>query len=97
MSHESDAASSGWFANLDPGDVDAAGAAIREGSAEGPRDWPRLAVESGFADDEADYYEKLHAATVDAAREAAQAAGRADDQQLIHALRAMDDMARILV
>ena len=83
-----------WFAGVAPGDADAAAAAIRDGEAEQPRDWPALAVESGFAADEDQYYDRLHEATVDAAREAARAAGRADDQQLIHALRAMDDAER---
>ncbi len=83
-----------WFAGVDPGDAAAAAAAIREGAADEPRNWPALAVDSGFAADEAEYYDRLHAATVDAAREAARAAGRADDQQLIHALRAMDDAER---
>ena len=86
-----------WFAGVDPGDADAAAAAIREGGADEPRDWPALAVDAGFAADADDYYDRLHEATVDAAREAARAAERADDKQLIHALRAMDDMARILV
>ncbi len=83
-----------WFAGVDAGDPEAAAAAIREGEADQPRDWPALAVESGFASDEDEYYDRLHEATVDAAREAARAAERADDQQLIHALRAMDDAER---
>ena len=83
-----------WFAGVDAGDPEAAAAAIREGEADQPRDWPALAVESGFASDEDEYYDRLHEATVGAAREAARAAERADDQQLIHALRAMDDAER---
>jgi len=83
-----------WFAGVDPGDPEAAAAAIRGSEADEPRDWPALAVESGFAADEGEYYDRLHEATVDAAREAARAAERADDQQLIHALRAMDDAER---
>ncbi|WP_435115055.1 NOP5/NOP56 family protein [Halolamina sp. C58] len=84
----------GWFAGVDPGDSEAAAAAIRESEADEPRDWPALAVDAGFAADEGEYYDRLHEATVDAAREAARAAERADDQQLIHALRAMDDAER---
>ncbi|WP_053948494.1 NOP5/NOP56 family protein [Halolamina sediminis] len=83
-----------WFAGIDPGDPEAAAAAIREGEADEPRDWPALAVDAGFAADEDEYYDRLHEATVDAAREAARAAERADDQQLIHTLRAMDDAER---
>jgi nucleolar protein 56 len=85
----------GWFEGLDPGDVEAASAAIREGSAETPAEWPELAVESGFADEEADYYERLHEATVQAATEAVREAETADDKQLIHAVRAMDDAERV--
>ncbi|MEF8827808.1 MAG: NOP5/NOP56 family protein [Halolamina sp.] len=84
----------GWFAEVEPGDTEAAASAIRHGEAETPADWPALAVESGFADDEAEYYDLLHEATVTAAREAAREAERADDKQLIHALRAMDDTER---
>ncbi len=86
-----------WFAGVDPGDVDDAARAIRDGSGDAPADWPALAVESGFADDEDAYYDLLHDATIRAAREAARAAEQADDQQLVHALRAMDDMARKVV
>ncbi|WP_134670503.1 NOP5/NOP56 family protein [Halorussus marinus] len=82
------AAPNGWF------EGDAAGGAdrIREGRADAPADWPALAVESGFADDESDYYARLREATIGAAREAAAERERADDQQLVHAVRAMDDL-----
>jgi nucleolar protein 56 len=85
----------GWFADLDPGDPEAAAAAIREGTAESPRDWPGEAVASGFAVDEDDYYETLHGATLGATREAVHERERADDQQLKHAVRAMDDCERV--
>jgi RNA processing factor Prp31 len=52
-------------------------------------------VDAGFAADEDDYYDRLHEATVEATRVAAREAGRADDQQLIHAVRAMDDTGRV--
>jgi len=84
----------GWFAGVDPDDAAAAGDAVRTGRADAPEDWPALAVDAGFADDEDAYYDQLHDATVTAAHEAARAAERADDQQLIHALRAMDDTER---
>lgn len=83
-----------WFAGVDPGDSEAAAAAVAAGEADEPRDWPALAVDAGFAADEDEYYDRLHEATVTAAREAARAAERADDKQLIHALRAMDDTER---
>ena len=84
----------GWFDGVDPDDVSVGAAAIDEGVAETPADWPALAVEAGFAADEDDYYDRLHAVTVHAAREAAAERERAADRQLAHAVRAMDDCAR---
>jgi len=84
----------GWFANCEPDDVDAAAAAVRDGSASEPADWPARAVDAGFAPDEGAYYDALHEATVAAARAEAMERERADDQQLVHAVRAMDDCAR---
>ncbi|MFC6825353.1 NOP5/NOP56 family protein [Halopelagius fulvigenes] len=86
-------AEAGWFENADAGDG-AAATAIREGRAETPADWPTRAVDAGFAADEADYYEKLRAAAIDAARNSAAERERADDKQLVHAVRAMDDAER---
>jgi nucleolar protein 56 len=83
----------GWFANVEP---DGSGdRAIREGSADAPDDWPALAVESGFAADESEYYEQLREATITAAREEVRERERADDAQLVHAVRAMDDTERV--
>lgn len=84
--------SAGWFAGLDPDDTAAGATRIREGRADAPDDWPRAAVESGFAASESDYYERLRAAAIDAARDAVVERERADDQQLVHAVRAMDDL-----
>jgi nucleolar protein 56 len=84
----------GWFANCEPDDVDAAAAAVREAAASEPADWPARAVDAGFASDEGAYYDALREATVAAARAAAMERERADDQQLVHAVRAMDDCAR---
>ena len=81
----------GWFVGLDPGDLDAASEAIVHGTAEEPRDWPHLAVESGAADSVEDYYDRLHEATIHAARRTVQERERADDQQLAQAVEAMDD------
>jgi len=91
-------ADAGWFA--DPADEaagrDAAAARdrIANGEADRPRDWPALAVETGFADSTDDYYDRLHEATVAATRATVRERERADDQQLIHAVRAMDDCER---
>ncbi len=81
----------GWYAGLDPDNTAAAATAIRDGSAETPAEWPEKAVSDGFVPNTDAYYERLHAATTAAARGAAQEAQRSDDQQLIHAVRAMDD------
>jgi nucleolar protein 56 len=90
-----DAPGSGWFESVPPDDLDAARDVIETGSAETPGDWPALAVESGFAADEDDYYDRLHEATIEATRATARERGRADDRQLIHAVRAMDDADRL--
>ncbi|MBZ6493512.1 NOP5/NOP56 family protein [Natrinema longum] len=84
----------GWFVAGDRDDPDATTTAIREGSADEPRDWPALAVEAGFASDEAEYYEALREATTAATRAAVTERERADDRQLIHAIRTMDDCNR---
>lgn len=84
--------SAGWFEGVDPDDVEAGVTRIREGRADAPADWPRQAVVAGFAADEADYYAKLHDAAVEATREEASERERADDQQIVHAVRAMDDV-----
>lgn len=86
--------SGGWFEDVDPGDLDAAAEAIRDGTAHSVHDWPTLAVESGVAETTGEYYDLLHKATIHATREAVREAEAADDQQLIHAIRAMDDSER---
>ena len=82
----------GWFERA--GANGRGAAAVREGSADQPREWPRLAVERGVVDDESAYYERLREATLTAAREAVAERESADDQQLVHAVRALDDCAR---
>ena len=84
----------GWFAGHDPDDEDALTASVRAGTAEGPAAWPAQAVAAGFADDETDYYDRLHDVSMAATRQAVHERERADDQQLIHAIRAMDDCER---
>jgi nucleolar protein 56 len=92
--HMTDSATdAGWFQAVDPGDLDAARDAIENGSADAPDDWPTRAVKAGFAEDEDDYYDRLHDATIHATREAVRERERADDQQLTHSIRAMDDLA----
>lgn len=82
----------GWFEHgTDDGDRTAA---IREGHTEQPREWPRIAVEQSVAEDESAYYDLLHDATLAAAREAVAEREGADDRQLVHAVRALDDCAR---
>lgn len=89
-----EAADAGWFQDVDPGDLDTAREAIEQGNADEPRDWPAQAVDAGFAEDEDEYYSLLHDATVAATREAVRERERADDQQLKHSIRAMDDAER---
>mgnify|MGYP006282445473 CR=1 FL=1 len=84
-------ADDGWFAGVESGDAEAGAAAIREGNADAPADWPRLAVETGFVDDETDYYAALRDSALRATREAVTERERADDRQLVHAVRSMDD------
>jgi len=85
---------SGWFESVPPDDHDATRDAIENGSADAPENWPALAVDSGFVTDEDSYYDALHDATVHATREAVRERERADDQQLVHAVRSMDDADR---
>jgi len=93
--NERSAAGSGWFAEVGLDDPESVREAIETGSAEAPRDWPALAVEAGVAADEDDYYGTLHEATLAATRAAVAERERADDRQLIHAVRAMDDAERV--
>ncbi len=84
----------GWFDDVDPDGLEGAREAIEEGRADAPADWPALAVEAGFAVDEDAYYDRLHEATTMAARETIREREAADDRQLVHAVRAMDDCER---
>jgi len=84
----------GWFADLDPENMASAAERIESGRADAPADWPSRAVEAGFAADADDYYERLHAATTAATEAAVVERERADDQQLVHAVRAMADCER---
>jgi nucleolar protein 56 len=95
MSDTSGPADAAWFADVDWGDTEAVTEAITRGSADSPADWPALAVETGFADDESTYYERLHEATTTAMRTAVRERERADDRQVAHAVRAMDDVERV--
>ncbi|MFC7070322.1 NOP5/NOP56 family protein [Halobaculum lipolyticum] len=81
-----------WFA---VGDDESPAERVRHGSAPAPADWPTLAVESGVAADEEEYYARLREATVSATRAAVDERERADDRQLLHAVRAMDDAERV--
>ena len=81
-----------WFAG---GDEESPADRVRDGDADAPAEWPALAVETGFAADEDDYYAKLRETTVEAARAAVDERERADDRQLLHAVRAMDDADRV--
>ncbi|WP_181686292.1 NOP5/NOP56 family protein [Halorhabdus salina] len=84
----------GWFRGLDPDDGAAAASAITEGRGDDPADWPAIAVESGFAPDRETYYDRLRAATIEAAQTGVTKREQADDQQLVHAIRSLDDCER---
>lgn len=84
-----------WFAGLPPDDSEAAIESIASGSAETPRAWPSIAVEEGYADSEAEYYDRLRDATIEAARRSVRSREQADDSQLVHAVRSMDDTERL--
>jgi nucleolar protein 56 len=90
-----ESAGDGWFRDLDPGDLDGARDAIENGSADTPADWPARAVDTGFAENEDDYYSLLHDATMHATREVVREREQSDDQQLKHSIRAMDDCLRV--
>lgn len=83
-----------WFGGLDAEDGAAVREAIESGAASSPADWPSLALDTGFADSRAEYYERLRTATIDAASATASERERADDRQLVHAVRALDDCTR---
>ncbi|SEW30722.1 NOP5/NOP56 family protein [Halobacterium jilantaiense] len=83
----------GWFADADVRDPEAAGRVVREGRADAPDDWPTRAVEAGVAADEDEYYELLRDAAIAGTRAAVRERERADDQQLVHAVRAMADLS----
>lgn len=83
---------SGWF--VDGLDRERAVERVRTGTAMSPHDWPSIAVESEVVPDRDEYYESLHEITCAAAREAVEEHERADDQQLIHLVRALDDCQR---
>jgi len=93
----------GWFEGRPSGAADGdagtesddAAARVRDRSAAAPTDWPARAVNAGFAGDADEYYDRLNAATTRATREAVRERERADDAQLIHAVRAMDDCERV--
>ncbi len=84
----------GWFADATPADRDTAKTALRDGKADAPAGWPSKAVAAGAVDDEAAYYEWLQTVAIEATRDAVREHERADDQQLIHMLRSLDDCQR---
>lgn len=84
----------GWFVGIDPGDVEGAADRIENGRAAGPDEWPSLAVGAEFVEDQERYYDQLREATIQAARAEVSRRESADDTQLAHAVRALDDCTR---
>ncbi|AAG19551.1 MULTISPECIES: NOP5/NOP56 family protein [Halobacterium] len=83
----------GWFADTAVRDADAAADAVRNGHADAPENWPAAAVEDGVVDDADEYYDRLRDATRAATRAAVRERERADDQQLVHAVRTIGDLS----
>ena len=94
MSDGTPSTGTGWFEGVDPDDIESASESITTNQAEAPRDWPTVAVQSGFADSKEEYYERLHEVTLHATREEVRTRERADDKQLVRSVRAMDDAER---
>lgn len=94
MSDRAPSTTAGWFEGIDPDDLERASEAITDNRAEEPQDWPTMAVEAGYADSKEEYYELLREATLNATREQVRERERADDMQLVHSVRAMDDAER---
>ncbi|NUE02862.1 NOP58 family protein [Halorubraceae archaeon YAN] len=84
----------GWFEGVSPDDSDSTIDRIRDGDSDAPDHWPKRAVEAGFSADEETYYEQLRSVTIEATRQAVKTREQADDSQLVHAVRAMDDCDR---
>lgn len=84
----------GWFENLDPDDIEGAATAVMDGQAERPADWPTVAVDTGFVDSETAYYDRLRTASITAAEAAVTERELADDRQLLHAVRSLEDCDR---
>ena len=82
---------SGWFVGIDPGDIEGAAERIENRQAAEPSDWPGLAVGAGFVENRERYYDQLREATIHAARAEVTRRESADDRQLAHAIRALDD------
>ena len=82
---------SGWFVGIDPGDIEGAAERIENRQAAEPGDWPGLAVGAGFVENRERYYDQLREATIHAARAEVTHRESADDRQLAHAIRALDD------
>lgn len=94
LSMTQDRATDCWFDGVDPDDLTATRSTIENETADSPDAWPATAIANGFADTRHEYYDRLHEATLSATREMAQDAEQADDQQMIHCVRALDDCER---
>lgn len=84
-----------WFADLPSAAVDRAAERIRTGGTDAPAEWPTRAIEAGFAEDEAAYFELLQAAATRAVEAELAEAAAAEDRHIVHAIRALDDLDRI--
>lgn len=81
----------GWYVGSNPDKITIAVQEILEGSASEPAEWPERAIEETEITSKSEYYEWLQEATIEAARKTINEQEQSSDQQLIHAVRAMDD------
>ncbi|QZA87578.1 NOP58 family protein [Salinarchaeum sp. IM2453] len=81
----------GWYVGSNPDKITIAVQGILAGSASEPAEWPEKAIEETEVTSKSEYYEWLQKATIEAARKTIKEQEQSSDQQLIHAVRAMDD------
>lgn len=85
----------GWFAEASSLPSDSAIEAIQTGTAITPQEWPQLAIQTGIVADEREYFSALQETAVAACKSAVEAHAAASDVQIIHRVRAADDLGRV--
>ena len=85
----------GWFVGTTSFPSEQAIENYRTGSADVPKRWPTIAVSAGHFADQSEYYRALHQTAIAATREAVSEHAAASDVQVIHKVRAADDLGRV--